>query len=324
MGKNTSAREFTDGIEIMPIKIPDDLPAASTLESENVFVMTEKRALTQDIRPLDILIMNLMPTKVETETQILRLLSNSPLQVNINLLRAATHESKNISQEYLDRFYIRFDDIKDRTFDGLIITGAPVEGIPFEEVDYWDELCEIMDWSVDHVVSTLFICWGAQAGLYHLYDIPKYPLEKKLSGIFPVKVMSEGELLFSGFDDEYLMPHSRNTEICPKDIIRNPHLHIVGYSPETGVSVVLSESRQVFVTGHMEYDRETLGYEYERDLERGLNPKIPENYFPDDDPRNDPIMRWRGHATLFMSNWLNYYVYQVTPYDITQIGMDKK
>ncbi len=308
----------------MPIKIPDDLPAASTLESENVFVMTEKRALTQDIRPLDILIMNLMPTKVETETQILRLLSNSPLQVNINLLRAATHESKNISKEYLDRFYISFDDIKERTFDGLIITGAPVEGIPFEEVDYWDELCEVMDWSVDHVVSTLFICWGAQAGLYHLYDIPKYQLESKLSGIFPVKVMSEGEQLFSGFDDEYLMPHSRNTEVRPDDIIKNPHLHIVGYSPASGVSVVLSESRQVFVTGHMEYDRETLDYEYERDLERGLNPKIPENYYPDDDPRNDPVMRWRGHATLFMSNWLNYYVYQVTPYDITQIGADKK
>ncbi len=308
----------------MPIKIPDDLPAASTLESENVFVMTEKRALTQDIRPLDILVMNLMPTKVETETQILRLLSNSPLQVNINLLRAATHESKNISKEYLDRFYISFDDIKDRTFDGLIITGAPVEGIPFEEVDYWDELCEIMDWSIDHVVSTLFICWGAQAGLYHLYDIPKYPLDEKLSGIFPVKVMSEGELLFSGFDDEYLMPHSRNTEIRHTDIIKNPHLHTIGYSPEVGVSVVLSESRQVFVTGHMEYDRETLAYEYERDLERGLNPNVPENYFPDDDPRNDPIMRWRGHATLFMSNWLNYYVYQVTPYDITQIGANKK
>ncbi|HKM09851.1 MAG TPA: homoserine O-succinyltransferase [Candidatus Methanomethylophilaceae archaeon] len=308
----------------MPIKIPDDLPAASTLESENVFVMTERRAITQDIRPLDILILNLMPTKVETETQILRLLSNSPLQVNISLLKASTHESKNTPKEYLDRFYITFDDVKHRKFDGMIITGAPVESISFEEVDYWDELKEIMDWTVDNVVSTLFICWGAQAGLYHFYEIPKCPLEEKLSGIFPVKVMSEGELLFSGFDDEYLMPHSRWTEVRAEDIVKNPHLHISAAAPDSGVSVVVSENGQIFVTGHMEYDRETLSYEYERDLNRGLNPKIPVNYFPDDDPRNDPIMRWRGHATLFMTNWLNYYVYQVTPYDITQIGTDKK
>lgn len=308
----------------MPIKIPDDLPAASTLESENVFVMTERRAITQDIRPLDILILNLMPTKVETETQILRLLSNSPLQVNISLLKASTHESKNTPKKYLDRFYITFDDVKHRKFDGMIITGAPVESISFEEVDYWDELKEIMDWTVDNVVSTLFICWGAQAGLYHFYEIPKCPLEEKLSGIFPVKVMSEGELLFSGFDDEYLMPHSRWTEVRAEDIVKNPHLHISAAAPDSGVSVVVSENGQIFVTGHMEYDRETLSYEYERDLNRGLNPKIPVNYFPDDDPRNDPIMRWRGHATLFMTNWLNYYVYQVTPYDITQIGTDKK
>lgn len=308
----------------MPIKIPDDLPAASTLESENVFVMTEKRAITQDIRPLDILILNLMPTKVETETQILRLLSNSPLQVNISLLKASTHESKNTPKEYLDRFYIEFDDVKHRKFDGMIITGAPVENISFEEVDYWDELKEIMDWTVDNVVSTLFICWGAQAGLYHFYGVPKYPLEEKLSGIFPVKVMSEGELLFSGFDDEYLMPHSRWTEVRAEDILKNPRLHISAASPESGISVVVSENSQIFVTGHMEYDRETLAYEYERDLNRGMDPKIPTNYFPDDDPRNDPIMKWRGHATLFMTNWLNYYVYQVTPYDITQIGSGKE
>lgn len=308
----------------MPIKIPDDLPAASTLESENVFVMTEKRAITQDIRPLDILILNLMPTKVETETQILRLLSNSPIQVNISLLKASTHESKNTPKEYLDRFYIEFDDVKHRKFDGMIITGAPVENISFEEVDYWDELKEIMDWTVDNVVSTLFICWGAQAGLYHFYGIPKYPLEEKLSGIFPIKVMSEGELLFSGFDDEYLMPHSRWTEVRAEDILKNPRLHISAASPESGISVVVSENSQIFVTGHMEYDRETLAHEYERDLNRGIDPKVPTNYFPDDDPRNDPIMRWRGHATLFMTNWLNYYVYQVTPYDITQIGSGKE
>ena len=308
----------------MPINVPDDLPAVSTLESENVFVMTEKRAITQDIRPLNILIMNLMPTKVETETQILRLLSNSPLQVNILLLRAMTHESKNTPKEYLDRFYIDFDDIKDRTFDGMIITGAPVENIPFEEVDYWDELKEIMDWSVENVVSTLFICWGAQAGLYHLYGIPKYPLEEKLTGVFPITVMSNQDPLFSGFDDEYLMPHSRWTEVRAEDIRRNPHLHIMAAAQESGVSVVVSEAGQVFVTGHMEYDRKTLAYEYERDLEKGMNPTIPRNYFPDDDPSNDPIMRWRGHATLFMTNWLNYYVYQVTPYDITQIGSNKK
>ncbi len=308
----------------MPINIPDDLPAASTLESENIFIMTEKRAVTQDIRPLNILIMNLMPTKVETETQILRLLSNSPLQVNISLLRTATHESKNTPQEYLDRFYTYFDEIKHRTFDGMIITGAPVENIPFEEVDYWEELKEIMDWSVNNVVSTLFICWGAQAGLYHLYDIPKHPLKEKLTGIFPVKVVSYNDQLFSGFDDEYLMPHSRWTEVKAEDILKNPHLHIMAFAPESGVSVVVSEAGQVFVTGHMEYDRKTLAYEYERDMEKGMNPEVPQNYFPDDDPRNDPIMRWRGHATLFMTNWLNYYVYQVTPYDITQIGSNKK
>jgi len=323
VGRNTSVRAYTEGIDL-PIKIPDDLPAASTLESENVFVMTEKRAVSQDIRPLDILIMNLMPTKVETETQILRLLSNSPLQVNISLLQAATHESKNISQEYLDRFYTRFDDVKDRKFDGMIITGAPVENLSFEDVDYWEELCEIMEWTKDHVVSTLFICWGAQAGLYYLYDIPKHPLKSKLSGIFPVKVMTQGERLFSGFDDVYSMPHSRYTEVRAEDIAKNPHLHIIASSPEAGVSVVISEAGQVFVTGHMEYDRETLAYEYERDLKKGISPNVPENYFADDDPRNDPVMRWRGHATLFMTNWLNYYVYQVTPYDISQFGSEKK
>ncbi len=305
----------------MPIKIPDDLPAASTLESENVFVMSEGRAVTQDIRPLEILIMNLMPTKVETETQILRLLSNSPLQVNISLLHAATHESKNTSQEYLDRFYIKFDDVKNRTFDGMIITGAPVENMPFEEVDYWEELCEIMDWTVTHVNSTMFICWGAQAGLYHLYGIPKYPLGCKISGIYPIRVVNENEPLLRGFDDVYYMPQSRFTEVRSEDINRNPHLHIVAESPEAGVTVVLSETAgQVFVTGHMEYDRKTLSYEYERDISKGMEPDVPVNYFPDDDPRNDPVVNWRAHATLFMMNWLNYYVYQVTPYDITQIG----
>ena len=306
----------------MPVKIPDDLPAYSILESENIFVMNEKRADTQDIRPLKILIMNLMPTKVETETQILRLLSNSPLQTDVEFLQAATHESKNTSKEYLGRFYRTFDQVRDRRYDGMIITGAPVESIDFKEVDYWNELCEIMDWSRTNVCSTLYICWGCQAGLYHHYGIPKYPLDSKVSGIFEHKVLVPTEPILRGFDERFFMPQSRHTEVKAEDIRKNPHLHIVSSSPESGVGIVVSERNEVFITGHFEYDRGTLAYEYERDLNAGMNPHVPDNYFENDDPRKDPVLRWRGHATLFFTNWLNYNVYQRTPYDLDELGMD--
>ena len=306
----------------MPVKIPDDLPAYSILESENIFVMNEKRADTQDIRPLKILIMNLMPTKVETETQILRLLSNSPLQTDVEFLQAATHESKNTSKEYLGRFYRTFDQVRDRRYDGMIITGAPVESIDFEEVDYWNELCEIMDWTRTNVCSTLYICWGCQAGLYHHYGIPKYPLDSKVSGIFEHKVLVPTEPVLRGFDERFFMPQSRHTEVKAEDIRKNPHLHIVSSSPESGVGIVVSERNEVFITGHFEYDRGTLAYEYERDLNAGMNPHVPDNYFEDDDPRKDPVLRWRGHATLFFTNWLNYNVYQRTPYNLDELGMD--
>ena len=306
----------------MPVKIPDDLPAYSILESENIFVMNEKRADTQDIRPLKILIMNLMPTKVETETQILRLLSNSPLQTDVEFLQAATHESKNTSKEYLGRFYRTFDQVRDRRYDGMIITGAPVESIDFEEVDYWNELCEIMDWTRTNVCSTLYICWGCQAGLYHHYGIPKYQLDSKVSGIVEHKVLVPTEPILRGFDERFFMPQSRHTEVKAEDIRKNPHLHIVSSSPESGVGIVVSERNEVFITGHFEYDRGTLAYEYERDLNAGMNPHVPDNYFEDDDPRKDPVLRWRGHATLFFTNWLNYNVYQRTPYDLDELGMD--
>ena len=287
--------------------------------------MTEKRAVAQDIRPLKIIILNLMPTKVDTEIQILRLLSNSPLQTDIIFLQMATHESKNTSQEYLDKFYHTFDEIKNQKFDGLIITGAPVENIEYEKVDYWDELCEIMDWSVTNVFSTLHICWGAQAGLYHHYSIPKYPLEHKMSGIFKHYTTIPGEPLLRGFDDVFNMPHSRHTEVRASDIWHNPHLHIVAMSNEAGVGAVVSEKAgQVFVTGHFEYDRSTLAFEYDRDTKRGMEPKLPENYFPQNNPSNDPVVTWRSHATLLFTNWLNYYVYQGTPYDVNDIGNDTK
>lgn len=307
----------------MPIKIPDDLPAGSALESENIFVMTEKRAVTQDIRPLKILILNLMPTKVDTEIQILRLLSNSPLQTDIFFLQMATHESKNTSQEYLDKFYHRFDEISHEKFDGMIITGAPVENIGFEEVDYWPELCKIMDWSLKNVFSTLHICWGAQAGLYHHYGVPKYPLKKKMSGVFEHIGLDSQEPLLRGFDDAFNMPHSRHTEIRQSDILKIPRLHLTAISEAAGVGIVVSErAGQVFVLGHCEYDKSTLANEYERDLGRGMNPHLPENYFPGNDPRNDPIVKWRGHANLLFTNWLNYYVYQRTPFDVNEIGKD--
>ncbi|MFA6805121.1 MAG: homoserine O-succinyltransferase [Candidatus Methanomethylophilaceae archaeon] len=309
----------------MPIKIPDDLPAGAVLESENIFIMTEKRAVTQDIRPLKILIMNLMPTKVDTEIQLLRLLSNSPLQTDITFLQMATHNSKNTSQEYLDKFYYTFEDIKDQKFDGMIITGAPVENIAFEEVDYWPELCKIMDWSVKNVFSTLHICWGAQAGLYHHYGIPKYSLKEKMSGIFEHYILNEQEPLIRGFDEIFNMPHSRHTEVHASDINRVPHLHIIAMSDRAGVGLVVSEKAgQVFVLGHAEYDKNTLANEYERDLKRGMDPHLPENYFPNDDPHHDPVFKWKSHATLLFTNWLNYYVYQSTPYNINDIGKERE
>ncbi|WP_400207260.1 homoserine O-acetyltransferase MetA [Methanomethylophilus alvi] len=309
----------------MPIKVPNDLPAATVLENENMFVMRENRAASQDIRPLDLLILNLMPTKVETEIQIMRLLSNSPLQVNVRLLQMSSHVSKNTSQEYLDRFYDRFDDVKSRKWDGMIITGAPVENIDFEEVDYWDELCQIMEWSKKNVFSTLHICWGAQAGLNYHYGIPKYPLESKMSGVFAHKAIVRDDPLLRGCDDIFWFPHSRHTEVRAEDIIRNPHLHIIVVSDEAGVGIVVSEnSGQVFITGHMEYDAKTLSYEYYRDLGKGMNPHIPYHYFPDDDPSKDPVMNWRSTANLIFTNWLNYYVYQRVPYDINEIGKDSE
>ena len=307
----------------MPVKIPDDLPAASILESENIFVMTEKRADTQDIRPLKILILNLMPTKVETETQLLRLLSNSPIQTDVEFLQMATHVSKNTSAEYLKRFYRKFDDVRDRKFDGMIITGAPVECIDFTDVDYWDELCEIMDWTLTNVCSTMYICWGSMAGLNYHYGIPKYCLSSKLSGIFEHRKLDDKEPILRGFDDVFFMPQSRHTEVRAEDIKKNPRLHILATSDDSGVGIVVSERNQVFITGHFEYDRGTLAYEYERDLNAGMNPHIPDNYFEDDDPHKDPVVRWRGHATMFFTNWLNYNVYQETPFDIDEIGRDR-
>ena len=306
----------------MPVKIPDDMPAASVLESENVFVMKMSRADSQDIRPIQLLILNIMPTKVETETQLLRCLSNSPLQTEVTFLQMSSHESKNTSQEYLKRFYHTFDEIRDRKFDGMIITGAPVEKIDFTDVDYWDELCQIMDWSRTNVFSTLYICWGAMAGLYHHYNIPKYHLDSKMSGVFEHKVDYTTDPLVRGFDDRFYLPHSRHTEVRAKDIRQNPHLHIMAHSDVAGVGIIVSEKREVFITGHFEYDGGTLLFEYERDLAAGMDHHVPDNYFEDDDPHKDPIVRWRSHASLFYTNWLNYYVYQETYYDIENIGRD--
>jgi homoserine O-succinyltransferase len=306
----------------MPVKIPDDLPAYSVLQSENIFVMSMQRAETQDIRPLKILILNLMPTKVETEIQLLRCLGNSPLQTDVTFLQAATHESKNTSREYLGRFYRTFDEIRNEKFDGMIITGAPVETIDFEEVDYWDELCGIMDWCKTNVCSTLYICWGAQAGLYYHYGITKYDLDSKISGIFEHKLLVKDEGITKGFDDRFFMPQSRHTQVSQELIKENPHLHVIADSWETGAGIIVDERNQVFITGHFEYESSTLAYEYERDLAAGKEPHVPDNYFEDNDPSKDPVVRWRGHATLFFTNWLNYNVYQKTPYNIEDIGKD--
>lgn len=304
----------------MPIKIPDALPAAEVLSNENIFVMTEYRALHQDIRPLKIAILNLMPTKIVTETQLLRVLGNSPLQVEVDLLHTKTYTSKNTPEEHLVTFYKTFDDIKHQNYDGLIITGAPIEHLEFEEVEYWEELKEIMDWSTHHVTSTMHICWAAQAGLYYHYGIPKYPLDKKMFGVFKHTVNKKNVPLLRGFDDEFLAPHSRHTEIRREDIEKVPKLELLSESEIAGVYIVKEKGgRQVFVTGHSEYDPLTLKYEYDRDVAKGLDIDVPQNYFPNDDPNQPPIVRWRAHSNLLFSNWLNYYVYQVTPYDLREI-----
>lgn len=304
----------------MPIKIADQLPATKQLTKENIFVMTEKRAAKQDIRPLKIAIVNLMPEKIKTETQLLRLLSNSPLQVEVDLIQMSTHVSKTTSVEHLSTFYKEFNDIKNSKFDGMIITGAPVENIEFEKVDYWQELTEIMEWSKTHVTSTMHICWAAQAGLYYHYGIPKYPLAEKCSGVFSHRVRRDTAKLVRGFDNVFYAPHSRHTQVLSEDIENVSDLEILADSPEAGVYIVTTKKgRQIFVTGHSEYDADTLKNEYFRDLEKGMNPKIPANYFTNDDPEKKPVVKWRSHAHLLFSNWLNYFVYQITPYNIDDI-----
>ena len=305
----------------MPIRIQADLPAIEVLESENIFVMTHERAALQDIRPLKIAILNLMPTKIETETQLLRLLGNTPLQVDVELLHMASHVSRNTSSYHLNTFYKTFNDVKDQRFDGLIITGAPVEQMPFEEVDYWPELCQIMDWSTTHVHSTLHICWGAQAGLYHHYGIQKYDLPAKASGVFEHYLVKPQSPLVRGFDDRFYAVHSRNTDVRREDVEAEPQLEVVAVSDEVGLYIVKStDSRRFFVFGHPEYDTDTLRLEYERDVKRGLNPQVPAHYFPNDDPTAEPRNVWRSQAQLFYTNWLNYYVYQTTPYDLARAG----
>ena len=304
----------------MPIKVPDQLPAIETLQNENIFVMTEHRAYQQDIRPLQIMLLNLMPRKIDTEIQFLRLLANSPLQVDLTLLHPQTYTSKNTPQEHLVKFYNTFDEIRGQKFDGLIITGAPVEQMEFKEVDYWEELTTIMDWASINVFTTLFICWGAQAGLYHHYGIPKYPLDKKIFGVFPHHINKKNVALLRGFDDEFFVPQSRHTEVRSEDIKKVPELELLAESPEAGVYLVKAcNDRRIFVTGHSEYDANTLQFEYERDRGMGLEIEVPKNYYPDDDPDRSPMVRWRGHGNLLFANWLNYYVYQETPYDLTEL-----
>lgn len=304
----------------MPIKIPNNLPAVNILAKENIFVMDESRALSQDIRPLKFVIVNLMPTKIETETQLLRLLSNTPLQLEITFLKMKTHIAKNISEEHLKNFYKNFEDIKNERFDGMIITGAPVEQLQFEEVNYWSEIVEIMNWSKKNVFSTLYICWGAQAGLYYHYGVPKYPLEKKLFGIYPIQISTTCSRLFRGFDEIFNIPQSRHTEVRENDIEKVEELEIVGKSEDAGVSIVCSkDKRKIFITGHLEYDRMTLAKEYERDVNLGREIEIPHNYYPDDNPENKPLFVWKAHANLLFSNWVNHYVYQETPYNLDEL-----
>lgn len=307
----------------MPIKVSDSLPAIEILNNENIFVITETRALTQDIRPLEIAVLNLMPTKVETETQLLRVLGNTPLQINVQFVHTKTHISKNTSKSHIETFYKTFDDIKDSKFDGLIITGAPVETLDFEEVDYWDELCQIMEWSKENVTSTFHICWGAQAALYYHYGVPKYEIPEKVFGVFEHHVCPDKKhkMLLRGFDDSFFVPHSRHTEVRKSDIEKVPALEILAESDDAGVYIVTDKNeRRFFITGHSEYDSDTLQKEYLRDIGKGLDIKVPFNYFPDDDPSQNPLVTWRAHANLLYSNWLNYFVYQTTPYDIKTIS----
>ena len=308
----------------MPIRIPDALPATETLKGENIFVMTEFRAIHQDIRPLHVLILNLMPTKIATETQIMRKLSNTPLQIEVELMRTKSHEATHVAASHLETFYRTFDEVRDRHYDGLIITGAPVEQMPFEQVDYWPELCDIMAWSTTHVHSTLHICWGAQAGLYFHYGIDKHDLPKKASGVFEHRLVKPSSPLVRGLDDRFFAVHSRNTEVRREDVEAVPELEVIAVSDEVGLYIVKStDSRRFFVFGHPEYDADTLKLEYERDVKRGIDPEIPENYFPDDDPAREPLNTWRAQAQLLYTNWLNYYVYQTTPYDIRRAGGTK-
>ena len=304
----------------MPITVPEGLPATRTLTAENIFVMTEGRARSQDIRPLKILILNLMPTKVETETQLLRLLGNTPLQVEIELLQTKTHTPKNVSADYLLRFYKTFREVRDNHYDGLIVTGAPVEQLPFEEVDYWPELCEILDWSKNNVWSTLHICWGAQAGLYFHHGIEKHPLAVKLSGVYSHRLLDSTHPLVRGFDDCFFAPHSRYTGVRRSEIERVPGLTVLSVSDEAGVYLVAEKSgRRIYATGHSEYDRDTLDREYRRDLSRGIDIRPPCNYYPQDDPSREPFVRWRSHSSLLFANWLNYFVYQETPFDLGKL-----
>ncbi len=304
----------------MPIKIPENLPAYEVLSAENIFVMTLERAVHQDIRPLRIMILNIMPDKVMAENQLLRLIGNSPLQVDLTFLKTATYTPTNTSQEHMSAFYMTFDEVKDQKFDGFIITGAPVETMPFEEVAYWEELAEIMEWSKEHVFSTLHICWGAQAGLYYHYGIPKYPLPQKKFGVFAHTLADSSIKLLRGFDDVYYVPHSRHTEVRHEDIMKDSRLSILSESEESGIYIVSAlEGRQIFVMGHPEYDPQALQREYVRDVGKGMDIAPPKNYYPGDDPSREPVVAWRGHANLLFANWLNYYVYQETPYALEQI-----
>lgn len=309
----------------MPIKIPEKLPAYKTLQDENIFVMSYSVAERQDIRPLEVVILNLMPKKIETETQILRLLSNTPLQVHIELLHVKSHVPKNTPLSHLSNFYTTFDEIKDKKYDALIITGAPVELLPFAEVDYWEELCEIMEWSKNNVFSVMHICWGAQAGLYYHYSIPKLPLEKKMFGVFPHRIENPSSQLLNGFDDGFLVPHSRHTSISREDVEKCADLEILASSDIAGLHIIAGKNaRQYFITGHCEYDRDTLACEYFRDLNKGQDISIPYNYFPGDNPAKTPDCKWRCHANLMFSNWLNYCVYQRTPFNLNEINGSMK
>ena len=308
----------------MPIQIPNDLPAAETLKNENIFVMNQTRAETQHIRPLEIVLLNLMPTKIVTETQLSRVLGNTPLQVHLELMMISSHKSKNTPEEHLLSFYKTFDELKDRKFDGMVITGAPVENLPFEEVDYWDELVRIMQWSKTHVHSTFHICWAAQAGLYYHYGIQKHPLPEKLFGVYRHHADYKRAILLRGFDDEFWAPHSRHTTIDRADVEAVPGLKILASSEEAGVYIIMNkEGRQIFVMGHSEYDPDTLEREYLRDKNQGLPIHVPVNYYPNDDDTKPPLVRWRGHGNLLYSNWLNYFVYQTTPYDLMAVGQEQ-